>query len=198
MFRDSHAIFQKTRLLLIRFLESAIVIIALIQAAHAATQGTLGSNSIGSIIIRVTKPARARISNLSDLTIDSWATGDGDKILTDDVCVYSTRPMGAYSITAVGSGPKSTFELNGGTSGMLPYRVYWNAGGAGRLNNTGQQLDSTVPAAGMTNAATDSSTCTGAIPGDTARLIIELTAQNLDAARDGTYVGVLVLIVTPT
>lgn len=165
---------------------------------YSATQGTLGPNSIGSLVIRVTKPARARISNLSDLSLESWVSGDGNKTLTDDVCVYSTRPMGSYTITAVGNGQNAAFTLSGGVNGTLPYKVYWNSGGVGKLSNAGRQLDPAVAVSGMNNAATDSSTCTGAVPGDTARLIVEFSAQSLDAAKDGTYTGFLTLIVTPT
>lgn len=167
-------------------------------SAHSATQGSLGPNSVGSYTIRITKAARARISNLSDLTIESWASGDGNRKLTDDVCVFSSRGMGEYSITAVGNGPNASFALSGGVNGLLPYQVYWNAGGVGKLNDTGLRLESKVTATGMTHASTDSSNCTGSRPGDTARLIVEFTAESLDSARDGKYFGVLTLIVTPS
>ena len=106
--------------------------------------------------------------------------------------------MGDYSITAIGNGPNATFSLSGGVNGLLPYRVYWNAGGVGNLNDSGIRLESKVTASGMTHAANDSSTCKGSNPGDTARLIVEFTAESLDAARDGKYFGVLTLIVTPS
>lgn len=166
--------------------------------SYSATQGTLGPTSVGSVTIRVTKPARARITNLSDLTIESWVPGDGDQILTDDICVYSTRPAGGYTIKATGSGSNSAFTLSGGADlSPLAYQVTWNSGGVGKLTNTGTALSPNVTSGALFNAATDSSTCTGTNPGDTARLIVEITSANLDAAKDGTYTGTLTLLVTP-
>jgi len=177
-----------------------VMVFCLIAGSHAlaASQGTLGENSVGSFTVRITKSARVRISNLADLALESWVSGDGDRRLTDDVCVFSSRGMGDYSITAIGNGPNATFSLSGGVNGLLPYRVYWNAGGVGSLNDSGIRLESKVTASGMTHAANDSSTCKGSNPGDTARLIVEFTAESLDAARDGKYFGILTLIVTPS
>lgn len=176
------------------------MVFCLIAGSHAlaASQGTLGENSVGSFTVRITKSARVRISNLADLALESWVSGDGDRRLTDDVCVFSSRGIGDYSITAIGNGPNATFSLSGGVNGLLPYRVYWNAGGVGNLNDSGIRLESKVTASGMSHAANDSSTCKGSNPGDTARLIVEFTAESLDAARDGKYFGVLTLIVTPS
>ena len=166
--------------------------------SYSATQGTLGPTSVGSVTIRVTKPARARITNLSDLTIESWVPGDGDQILTDDICVYSTRPSGGYTIKATGSGSNSAFTLSGGAEmSPLEYQVKWNSGGVGKLTNTGNTLSPNVTSGALFNAATDSSTCTGTNPGDTARLIVEISSASLDAAKDGTYTGTLTLLVTP-
>lgn len=190
--------YRSRLIVLIGICVAAVAVLLFAPPTFSATQGTLGPNSIGSILIRVTKPARARISNLSDLILESWVTGDGDQTLTDDICVYSTRPMGSYTLTAVGNGTNAAFTLSGGVNGVLPYTVYWNAGGVGKLANTGRQMEPAVAVSGMTNAATDSSTCTGAVPGDTARLIVQFSAQSLDAAKDGTYSGFLMLIVTPS
>ncbi len=177
---------------------AAVLSALLASPSYSAVQGTLGPTSTGSVTISVNKPARARITNLSDLTIASWVSGDGDQMLTDDVCVYSTRPSGGYTIKATGSGASSAFSLSGGVDRPpLNYQVKWNAGGVGKLTNSGTALSANVTSGAFLNAATDSSTCTGATPGDTARLIVEITAANLDAARDGTYTGTLTLLVTP-
>ena len=162
----------------------------------AATQGTLGATSTGSLTISVTKPARADITNLTDLTVASWVTGGGDQTLTSDVCVYSTRPTGGYTIKAPGRGTSSAFTLANGAN-TLAYSVSWNSGGVGALTNTGTALTTNVTSAALTKAATDSSTCTGTVPGATARLIVTILATNLDAIVDGTYTGTLTLLVTP-
>lgn len=165
--------------------------------SFAAVQGTLGATSTGSVTINVTKPARASITNLNDLTIASYIPGAGNQILTDDVCVYSSRPNGAYTIKATGSGTGGTFALANG-SNLLPYSVNWNYGGVNALTNLGLALQPNVTSVALFKAATDSSTCTGTVPGPTARLIVTILATNLDAIVDGTYTGTLTLLVTPS
>jgi|GEM_PF-811099 len=163
---------------------------------YSATQGTLGATSTGSVTISVTKPARANISDLNDLTVASWVTGGGTQVLTDDVCVYSTRPSGGYTIRATGSGAASAFTLANGAN-LLAYTVIWNSGGVGALANTGTALTNNVTSATLTKAARDSSTCIGTVPGPTARLVVTILATALDAAVDGTYTGTLTLLITP-
>lgn len=164
--------------------------------AMAATQGELGATSQGSLDLNVTKSARARISDLNDLTLASWVTGEGDVKLTDDVCVYSSKAQGGYTIKATGDGANSAFTLANGSE-ILPYSVTWNSGGVGNLADTGTALTTNVTTARLTGAARDSSSCTGANPGPTARVIVSMLATDMDAAIDGTYDGTLTLLVTP-
>jgi len=164
--------------------------------ALAAVQGDLGETSTGSLDISVSKPARARISDLNDLTLTSWVNGDGDVVLKDDVCVYSSKAQGGYTIKASGSGADSGFTLANGTD-VLPYSVTWNAGGVGNLADSGTQLVANVTSAKMTGASRDSSSCNGANPGPTARVIVSMLETDMDAAVDGTYDGTLTLLVTP-
>lgn len=164
--------------------------------ALAAVQGELGETSTGSLDISVSKPARARISDLNDLTLASWVNGDGDVVLKDDVCVYSSKAQGGYTIKASGSGADSGFTLANGDE-VLPYNVTWNAGGVGNLADTGTQLVANVTSAKMTGASRDSSSCNGANPGPTARVIVSMLETDMDAAVDGTYDGTLTLLVTP-
>lgn len=168
-----------------------------VSAPYAATQGTLGATSTGSITIQVTKPAYARISNLVDLTVPSWSTGSGDITLTSDVCVYSTRPAGGYTIRATGSGANGAFSLANG-SNILPYNIVWNSGGVGALANSGTALVANATSAPLQKAATDSASCQGKVPGPTARLIVRMMNTDLDAIVDGTYSGTLTLLVTPS
>lgn len=178
------------------FSAAALSAIVFSGVAVAATQGTLGTTSTGSVNINVTKPARASITNLSDMTVTNWLTGGGDQVLTNDVCVYSTRPSGGYTIRASGSGVGGGFLLANGAL-TLPYSVVWNSGGVGALANTGTTLTPNITSSGLTKASTTSSTCNGSTPGPTARLVVTLLAANLEAAADGTYTGSLTLIVTP-
>lgn len=172
------------------------VLLAEIQPAHSATQGTLGSTSTGSVDISVTKPALARISNLSDLVVPVWVPGSGDVILTTDACVYSTRPMGGYTVKATGNGRRGGFTLQNNRY-LLPYSVAWNDGGVGELTNTGSRLLAGITSKKFINASTDSSSCNGSNPGPTARLIVTIGESDLDSMKDGTYTGTITLLVTP-
>jgi len=163
---------------------------------YAATRGTLGTSSNGSLNFSVTKPARADISNLSDLNLSGWIVGDGPVMLTEDVCIYSTRPSGGYTVLATGSGSGQDFSLSNGTR-TIDYTVAWNAGGVGSLTNSGVSLTSNMVSGGLTNAATDSSSCSGTIPGPTARLIITISDSVMSSASSGSYSGTLTLVVTP-
>lgn len=162
----------------------------------AATQGTLGATSTGSVDLSVTKPPRADINGLVDLSLSSWVNGDGDQELTEDVCVYSTKSGGGYTIKASGSGASSAFTLANGAN-TLPYSVTWNAGGVGNLANTGVALAANTTSSALSHASRDSSTCNGAHPGPTARLVVGLLASDLDGIVDGTYSGTLTMLVTP-
>lgn len=164
--------------------------------AFCATQGVLGGTSSGSLNFSVSKPARADITNLSDLRLPGWIIGDGPVVMTEDVCVYSTRPSGGYTVRATGSGAGGAFELSNGAHTMN-YGVVWNAGGAGNLSNSGETLSHLSVSSAKTNAATDSSSCSGTTPGPTARLVVNISESEMSASPHGTYLGILTLLVTP-
>lgn len=165
-------------------------------ASMAATQGTQGTTSTGTMVISVTKPVRASIRGMSDLTAGNWVLGQGDRVLTTNVCVYSTRPTGGYTVRARGSGASFAYRLANG-SNFVTYTVRWNSGGVNNLADTGTALTTNVTSAQFLNAARDSSTCNGAVPGPTARLIVTISGASLTSVVNGTYTGTLTLLVTP-
>jgi hypothetical protein len=182
-----------------KMLISGATFVALLSAVYAvvaASQGSLGTSSTGSLMISVTKPARANISDLNDLSIAGWSPGDGAKTVGDDVCVYSTRSGGGYTVKASGSGAGSAFTVVNGIFTM-PYTLVWNDGGVGALSNTGTLLAANVTSPALANASTDSSTCNGAVAGPTARLRVTVTAAAFEAANAGNYTGILTLLVAP-
>jgi hypothetical protein len=162
--------------------------------AQAATQGTLGATSTGDLNISVKKDARVKISGLTDLSQASWEDGNPDVVLSDDLCVYSTRASGGYKITANGSGPANAFEIASGAN-VLPYALKWNDGGQGALATPTVSLSPNTLSAAFANASTTSPNCA---TGETARLQVSITAAAMAAAVDGTYTGVLTLIVSPS
>src|SRR5689334_1477427 len=87
--------------------------IALASAAHAATQGTLGSTSTGSITINASVPNRIQLTGLSDVSFtnqDPAVAGAN----AQNLCVWSNSATRGYYVTATGSGAASAFTLANG------------------------------------------------------------------------------------
>jgi hypothetical protein len=159
--------------------------------ASAATQGSLGSTSTGSIGISASVPSRARITGLSDVAFTNQdpATAASN---AQDVCVWSNTATKAYTITATGSGTASAFTLSNGT-GTVPYSVAW-ASTAGQTS--GSALTAGTASASLTSAATNQN-CSSA-PTASASLIVGISTAGLGTMSAGSsYTGTLTLLVTP-
>lgn len=159
-------------------------------AANAATDGTLGATSTGSVGISATIPARARITKLTDIafgTVDPLIAASS----SENVCVWSNTSGQGYSITATGSGSGSAFTLTDG-SNTLNYSVEW-AGTSGAPSGTA--LTAGTALGGLTTTAVNPTCSTG--PATTATLFVKMTAANLQAAVANAYTGTLTLVVAP-
>ncbi len=164
---------------------------------HAATQGTLGPTSTGSVNISVTKVVEAQITDISDMTLPSWSIGDGDVTLYSNICVYSST--GSYKVTATGSGAGNAFTLSSGGND-IPYSVTWNSNGTGALDNNGTPLGSNMQSTDFSNAATTTADCNhGGAGNDTARVIINITDADMTAAMASStpYSGTITMLITP-
>lgn len=154
--------------------------------AFAATQGTLGATSQGTLDITLTINALVQISALDDIPLGAY-TGGGDMTGDDDLCVYSNN--GGYDITATGNGAAGAFELIGG-SANIPYTVAWaTTAGAG----TGTSLIAGVTLANQGGTFTTPN-CNGA---DNAQVIVTVDDVALASAPADNYTGVLTLLVAP-
>jgi hypothetical protein len=157
----------------------------------AATQGTTGATSTGSILITASVPNRARISGLSDV---SFINQDPSTAASNaqNVCVWSNTATKAYTITATGSGTGSAFTLSNG-SNTVPYTVEW----ASSINQTtGTSLTAGTASSSLTSTATNQSCASG--PSASASLIVGISTANLGTMSAGSsYTGTLTLLVTP-
>jgi hypothetical protein len=165
--------------------------------AQAATEGTLGTTSTGSVTLSVTKSVQAQITDLTDMTLANWSIGQGAVTLTSNVCLYSST--GNYKVTATGSGLLGAFTIASGLN-LIPYSVTWNAGGVGNLANTGTALITNIQSTGFSNASTTSATCSGGgASNDTARVIVTLASLDMTAAASSAtpYTGTLTMLITP-
>ena len=160
--------------------------------AHAATQGSLGSTSTGSVTITASVPNRAQLTALNDI---SFANSDPSTTATNaqSVCIWSNTATRGYSITATGSGTGGAFTLGSGVLTPVPYSVEWNQS-SGQSSGTG--LTAATALTGLASTATKP-TCTSG-PSATGSLVVSIAASDLQSMVAGTsYTGTLTLLVTP-
>ena len=159
--------------------------------AAAATQGTAGATSTGSIAISASVPNRARITGLTDVAFLNQDPGT-EASSAQDVSVWSNTATKAYTITATGSGAGSAFTLSDGST-TVPYTVEWAATSG---QTSGAALASGTASASLTTAAANQ-TCSSA-PTSTASMIVRIGTTDLSTMSAGsTYTGTLTLLVTP-
>lgn len=159
--------------------------------ASAATQGTLGATSTGSVTITASVPSRARITGLSDV---DFLNQDPGSAATDaqDVCVWSNTATKAYTVTATGSGTANAFTLSNGSE-TVPYSVEWSASSG---DTSGTALSTGTASGSLTSGATHQ-TCTSG-PSASASLIVGISTADLGTMSAGSnYTGTLTLLVTP-
>ncbi|QKR99771.1 hypothetical protein F9288_09075 [Sphingomonas sp. CL5.1] len=164
---------------------------ALTGEADAASQGTLGSTSTGSVNISVSVPSRARITGLTDITITNQDPGTAINS-AQNICVWSNTATRKYTIAASGSGMSNAFTLANGSLNV-PYSVQWSdTSGA----TTGTALTAGTASVAFTSTATDQACATGART--SASLIVNMATSDLATMQAATaYSGVLTLVVTP-
>lgn len=179
-------------------------------AAFAAARNTGGSSNIrrsfprspglglafgvlvaAGAVPALAAPLNARITGLSDLPFGTITNFAADSSLAENVCIYSTAPMGGYQLTATGSGTGGAFTLASGGN-TLAYEVQWNAT-AGKT--TGTQVMAGTPLTGLNSSATQQTCNSG--PASSASLIVILRSAALSSAAPGTYNGTLTLLIAP-
>jgi hypothetical protein len=159
--------------------------------ALAASQGTLGATSTGSVAITASVPTRARITGLSDVSFTNQDPATAASS-AQNVCVWSNTATKAYTITATGSGAANAFTLSNGTT-TVPYSVEWAASSD---QTSGTALGTGTASSSQTSTATHQ-TCTSG-PASSASLIVGITTANLGTMSAGSsYTGTLTLLVTP-
>ena len=114
--------------------------------AHAATQGTINSNSTGTIDLNYTQGLLTRITGFSDMVLGTWDQANPMTANTN-ICIGSTGINGFFSgnyrIRASGdgtSGNPAAFTLSNG-SDQIFYNAYFNdqSGTANRPKHAGKR-----------------------------------------------------------
>lgn len=177
----------------------------------AATPGTLGPTSTGTVGISVTKPAQVQITGLTDMVVQNWTVtadpgepGDvtGNVALDSTACIYSTglatTTAGDYTLTITGTNSATNFYLQDsatpagtGAAYQIPYTVKWNnavgAGGTAMTDNT---------SANFTLGDSISASCAD-VGGTNAQVNVAILATDLAAAGVSTFTDTLTLLVAP-
>jgi hypothetical protein len=160
-------------------------------AALAATQGSLGSTSTGSVSIGASVPNRVQLSGLTDV---SFANQDPATPASNaqNVCVWSNTSTKGYNVTATGSGTGNAFTLANGAL-TVPYSIEW-AGSSGQTSGTA--LSTGTALTGLVSTATNATCSSG--PSSTASIIVKMSTATLQSMQAATnYTGTLTLVVAP-
>ena len=154
----------------------------------AATQGTLGPTSTGTVDISVGVGDQIQITALADIT-GPYVPGS-DFTGSSPACVYRNGGSGDFDLTITSSnGLGIDFRLNDAGT-FVVYDVTFNDSVSGAVNMDNAVLDNVS----FTNADTASPTCSGA-PQST--LAINVPDANLGAVGSGTYTDTLTILVAP-
>ncbi len=175
------------------FALTALVLCAALNSgeAEAATQGSMGATSSGSIAITLSVAGRVKIGGLSDVAFVA-VLPDAAAIVAQNVCVWSNTATRGYSVTASGSGPGAAFEL-AAASQAAPYSVAWNDASG---QAAGTPLAPGAALSGLTSDAASPDCSAGG--GASSRLTVQVEPAVLQAVLpDTTYAGALNLLVTP-
>lgn len=159
--------------------------------ANAATQGTLGATSTGTVVITASVPNRVRITGLADVAFTSQ---DPNTAATNpqNVCVWSNTSTKGYTVTATGSGSANAFTLANAAL-TVPYSVQWAASSG---QTTGTALTAGTASVNLVSAATEQTCASGAT--SSASLITNISTTALGTMQaQTTYTGTLTLVVAP-
>jgi hypothetical protein len=160
-------------------------------SAVAATQGTLGTTSTGTVAIGASVPNRVQLSGVTDVSLlnQDPATAAVD---AQNVCVWSNTSTKGYNVTATGSGTSSAFTLSNGSL-TVPYSVEWS-GTTGQ--SSGTALSAGAALTGLKSTAVSATCSSGA--SSSASLIVKMSTASLQGMQAATtYTGTLTLVVAP-
>jgi hypothetical protein len=172
----------------------AIVLTGGSSLAFAASQGSVGTTSTGSIDISLTIPKLVRIFGLNDIALGSY-TGTGTMTGNDTFCVHSNVTSGTYKVKATSAnGTGTDFRVKSG-SNYIVYDVTFDddtteAGSTGLDHDT----ESAGPYSATKYANVGTATCAGS---ENAGAWVTFQETALQEAEAGSYTDTLTLLVTP-
>ena len=185
---------------IITFLLSSLFILLLcsfsISIGKAATQGSFGNTSSGSVDVNIVIGRTIVIRGLRDFNFGVWNSGDGTLTDNDNVCIGKNDFGGPYAIHASGNGDgfdPAAFTLSNGTN-QIYYNVYWNDA-TGTSGNV--QLSPGLILYGQTGSFFSFLFNLFGFCVANANVEVEIPDTELQAASGGNYSGTLTLLVIP-
>ena len=175
-----------------------IVMFLVPMTLQAATQGSQGNTSSGTVEINIVKNRTILITGLRDFNFGQWTIGDGTLIDNDNVCVGKTN-FGTYGIRAAGDGDgfdPAAFTLSNG-SDQIYYNVYWNDAATASGTNAANQLTPGLIQHGQVESFFHTFFFLFGVCFENANLEIEIPNTELLSSTGGNYTGTLTLLVIP-
>src|SRR5579862_4008452 len=181
--------------MLMCILSKGILLISLLfpSVIFAASQGTLGTTSTGTINISITIPALIQASGLNDITLGSTSSFPATGSTT--TCIYSNvaSPLGSYFVTPSSLNTSGTdFRVKDSGSDFIVYSAFWNNSSAATQTTT---LTSGTKTAQQTGGSAVSLNCGG---GANSNFNISFSATQVQGAPAATYTDVVTLLISPT
>lgn len=163
--------------------------------AGAATQGTVGATSTGSVDLNILVPGLVLVNNLDDMFL-TYTPGGGDVQATETFCVWSTPGL-TYDITFDASNPAvgTDFTAVSGSTDSVVYGVEfddWTVGTSWVPVTDNVTLDN-----GTLGYFAANNTTPGCTTDNAALRVTAEELGNLDAAPAGVYTDTITLIVAP-
>lgn len=168
-----------------------IAVFLTIKSSFAVQQGDLDENeSIGELEMAIEVTELVKLSGLDDLYFSKW-DNQSQMAQSDDICIYSNSAMGAYSVTARGSGAGGAFVVDDGVN-KVNYQVYWQD----QIESTsmGSKLEPNINAYNQLNGNNKYFDCNGI---NNARLTIVFLKEELRKSIGSHYSGNLVIQISP-
>src|SRR5579871_542163 len=96
----------------------------------AASQGTLGTTSTGTVGVSITIPSLVQVTGLLDIAVGTVSSVPSLGVTgSTSACIYSnlqSPQVGDYFVTASSNVSGSVFKAKGSGSNYITYSAYWN------------------------------------------------------------------------
>jgi hypothetical protein len=168
-------------------------------AVFAASQGTPGTSSNGSVNLSLTMQRQVVVAGLDDITINAAGWDGSSDIVSaaEDFCIGQNMGFGFSLTFTSGNGGAGSFTAEDGSNNPVDYNVYFANGTGATIGDTpatsGSALTTTTD--GVSPTPQQNLSCGS----NNASMIVEFPGTNLQAAsNDGTaYTDTITVQVAP-